>query len=107
MLAGIAGALKVQPRLIWVPAPFLDEQQIQPWSDLPVWVPEEGEDAGFAQRDIRKAIKAGLTFRTLATTSVDTLTWFRLLPPERQEKLKAGLTPERESAALLAWKNRA
>ena len=40
-------------------------------------------------------------------TSVDTLAWFRQLPPERQAKLKAGLTPEREAALLAAWKARA
>jgi 2'-hydroxyisoflavone reductase len=107
MLTGVAVALDVKPQLTWVPATFLDEQHIQPWSDLPVWVPGKGEDAGFAKRDIRKALKAGLTFRPLAMTSVDTLTWFRQQPPGRQEKLKAGLTPERESAALAAWKNKA
>jgi 2'-hydroxyisoflavone reductase len=107
MLMGIGVALAVQPQLTWVPSTFLEEQHIQPWSDLPVWVPGKGEDAGFATRSIRKALKAGLTFRALATTSVDTLAWFRQQPTERQGKLKAGLTPERESAALAAWKNRA
>jgi 2'-hydroxyisoflavone reductase len=33
------------------------------------------------------------------------LTWFRQQPAERQAKLKAGLTPEREQQVLAKWKS--
>ena len=45
---------------------------------------------------------AGLTFRPLAQTSLDTLAWFKSLPAERQATLKAGIKPEREKEVLAA-----
>ncbi len=104
MLTGIAGALHSDARFTWVAAPFLDTQKVSAWSDLPVWVPGQGDTAGFARRDIRRALAAGLTYRPLATTAVDTLAWFRQQPPERQAKLRAGLPADREAALLAAWK---
>lgn len=63
--------------------------------------------AGFARRDIGRALAQGLTFRPLSSTAVDTLAWFRTLPAERQAKLRAGLTPEREAELLAQWKAQA
>ena len=105
MLATIASSLQVSPTITWASTQFLEAQDIQPWGDMPVWVPAEGDSAGFAKRSIQRALKAGLTFRALATTSVDTLAWFRQQPDARQATLRAGLTPDRENAALMAWKS--
>jgi len=44
-----------------------------------------------------------LTFRPLAVTARDTLAWFKSQKPERQAKLRAGLTPEREKEVLDTW----
>ena len=104
MLAGIGKAVHSTGSLTWIPTAFLDAEKIQAWSDMPVWVPGQGETAGFARRDIRRALTAGLTFRPLAATAADTLAWFQTLPADRQAKLKAGLTPERERALLAHWK---
>jgi 2'-hydroxyisoflavone reductase len=104
MLAGIAAGTGAAPRLTWVSAKFLEAQKVSAWSDLPVWVPGQGDSAGFARRDIGRALKSGLVFRPLTTTAGDTLSWFKTQPPDRQAKLKAGLSPEREAALLAAWK---
>jgi len=104
MLYGIRAVTTAGARIEWVPTAFLDEQKVQPWSDMPVWVPGQGESEGFARISVKKALAAGLTFRSLATTAADTLAWFREQPAERQAKLKAGLTPEREAELLAAWK---
>ena len=104
MLAGIAAAVRSEARIVWVPADFLDAQQVSAWNDLPVWVPGQGESAGFARRDIRRALAAGLAFRPLATTAADTLAWFREQPPARQAKLRSGLAAEREAALLERWR---
>jgi 2'-hydroxyisoflavone reductase len=103
MLAMIASSLHAMPTLVWVPSAFLEQQQLQAWSDLPVWVPGEGDSAGFAKRSIQRALRVGLTFRPLGSTAVDTLAWFRQQPDERQAKLHAGLSAEREKVALAAW----
>jgi 2'-hydroxyisoflavone reductase len=107
MLGGIGGAIGSDARLVWVPTSFLEANNVSAWSDLPVWVPGQGDTAGFARRDIGRALAAGLTFRPLATTATETLAWFKQQPPERQAKLRAGLAPEREAALLAAWKARA
>lgn len=88
-------------------AAFLARAGVQAWSDLPAWVPGQGETAGFARVSIARALAAGLTYRPLSATAADTLAWFRTLPPERQQALRAGLRPEREAAALQAWHARA
>ncbi|HLZ84266.1 MAG TPA: NAD-dependent epimerase/dehydratase family protein [Caulobacteraceae bacterium] len=104
MLGGIDGALRSGAKLTWVATDFLEAEKVSPWSDLPVWVPAKGDSAGFHRRSIRKALAAGLTFRPVGTTSVDTLAWFRQQPAERQAKLRAGLAPEQEVALLAKWK---
>jgi len=100
MLKTISGAVGGNARLVWAPTAFLDAEKVSAWSDLPVWVPGQGDTAGFARRSIARALAAGLTYRPLGVTAADTLTWFLTLPAERQAKLKAGLTPEREAGLL-------
>jgi len=104
MLTGIATAIHSDARITWVPKDFLEARKVAPWSDMPVWVPGQGDSAGFAKRSIRNAVAAGLTFRPLAITATDTLDWFKQQPPDRQAKLRAGLSPAREHELLSAWK---
>jgi len=70
------------------------------WSDLPVWVPGQGETMGFHRRSNARAIAAGLTYRPLATTAADTLAWWNAQTAERRSKPRAGLKPEREAEVL-------
>jgi 2'-hydroxyisoflavone reductase len=103
VLATCREAAGSDARLTWVDAKFLEEQQVAAWSDMPAWVPAEGEYAGFGSVSARKAMDRGLTFRPLLDTCRDTLSWWATLPAERQGKLRAGLAPEREAAVLQAW----
>jgi 2'-hydroxyisoflavone reductase len=105
-LGGVAAGVHTEPKITWVSTKFLQDNKVNAWSDQPVWVPGQGETAGFHHRSIARALKAGLTFRPLPLTAGDTLAWFELQPPERQAKLKSGLTPERETALLAQWKAR-
>jgi nucleoside-diphosphate-sugar epimerase len=106
MLEGIKIALGSDAKFTWVPADFLEKEKVAPWSDMPVWVPPSGEDGGLGAVNIKRALEKGLTFRPLAETARDTLAWFKAQPKERQEKLKAGITAEREVEVLAAWKTR-
>jgi CO/xanthine dehydrogenase Mo-binding subunit len=36
------------PRATWIPAEFLEAQQVAPWSEMPAWLPAKGEEAAFA-----------------------------------------------------------
>jgi 2'-hydroxyisoflavone reductase len=89
-----------RPRWVWADAKRLAELQLQPWSDLPVWLPPEGDTAGMAQTSVQAALAAGLRLRPLQETVADTLAWFAALPAEERAFSRAGLTPEREAAAL-------
>lgn len=93
-------------KFLWGDAKFLEEQKVGPWQDMPTWVPPDGEMAGFSRIAVGKAIAAGLKFRPIEDTARDTLAWWRTLPAERQAKLKAGISAEREAAALAALKAR-
>jgi len=90
----------------WASADFLAEQQVAPWQQMPCWIPDEGEYAGFGSRDISTALKQGMTFRSLANTATDTLRWWKSLPAERTSQMRAGLPPEREAEVLAAWRER-
>ena len=91
-------------KFTWVASPFLAENRVNGWSNMPVWVPARAGNEGWSRVSIAKTVAAGLTFRPLPVTSRDTLAWWRSLPPERQAKPKTGLTPEREAALLAEWK---
>lgn len=104
MLAGIAEGVHANPKLVWTPVPFLKENKVAAWRDMPVWIPGQDETFGFHRRDIRRALAAGLTYRPLPVTAADTLAWFRTLSTERQAKLRAGLKPEREAELLVKLK---
>jgi len=101
MLDQIKGALNSTATFTWVPADFLEKQKVEAWSDMPVWTREE---SGMARTNITRALAKGLTFRPLAETARDTLAWFKSQPQDRQSKLRAGLTPDREGEVLAQWR---
>ncbi len=103
MLYGCKAVTTSDARFTWVDADFVLANKLRPYTDLPVWVPPRGESEGWARMDTTKARNAGLTFRPLADTARDTLTYYHAQTPERQAALKAGLTPEREKQVLTAW----
>lgn len=103
MLAGIRKVTKANSQLTWVDADFLATQKVSPWSDMPVWVPPRGGEAGFSMINIDHALGKGLTFRSIPDTAEATLDWFHKQSAERQAKLRAGITAEREAQVLAAW----
>lgn len=93
---------------IYVDEAFLLENEVQPWSELPFWIPEAAaENAGLFAYDTKKAIGAGLTFRPLLTTVADALVYEN----ERAQAADfhnwaANIAPEKEQALLEKWANR-
>ncbi len=102
VLAECAAAAGVSVRLEWCDIAALQAQGLEPWSDLPLVVPPTEEDRMAMSTEVKQALAAGLTSRPLAHTVADTLAWYRGLPAERQVFDKAGLSSEREAAALAA-----
>jgi 2'-hydroxyisoflavone reductase len=63
---------------VWVPESELLASGVQPWTELPLWIPEDDPDHGgmlLASND--RAVSAGLTFRAIAETIRDTFEWDR------------------------------
>ena len=102
MLAACREASGSNATFTWVDAKTPEGLKIAPWSDMPCWVPPFGETAGSRRVSNGKAIGEGMTFRPIVETARDTLAWWKTLPEERRTRPKAGLTPEREAAALAA-----
>jgi len=88
----------------WVSKEFLDENEVAAWSDMPVWVPLDGDDAGHPYVRVDRALKAGLTYRPISETVRGTLDWWTTVPQERKDKpMRSGLTAEREAELLAKW----
>ena len=89
---------------VWVEAETLQQHEVAPWTELPLWLPSNGDYAGFMQFDNSKAQQAGMTFRPLADTIRDTLHWSQIKPDHTYERAamlgNVGLSPEREATIL-------
>jgi 2'-hydroxyisoflavone reductase len=86
-----------------VPTDFLEQQKV-PLEEMPIWAPAESAEGGVNTHSNRKIVAAGLTYRSLADTTRDTLAWYWRLPMARRyAKLRAGIAPEREVEVLAAW----
>ena len=103
MLNGIKSAIGSNASFTWVPQDFLQEQKVRAWSDLPVWVPQGPDMAGFMTGSVAAAVAKGLTYRPLDVTARDTLAYHKSRSPERQANMRAGLKAEREAEVLAAW----
>jgi 2'-hydroxyisoflavone reductase len=103
MLDGIKTALGSNATFTWVDQDFLQEQKVRQWADLPVWVRQGPDTAGFMTVSVAAAMAKGLTYRPLDLTARDTLAYHQSRPPERQQNLAAGLKAEREAEVLKAW----
>lgn len=122
-----AGAKAATP--VWVPNEFLAANGVGVGGDLPITIPGSGESAGFHRRSNARAVAAGLTYRSVTDICKDTLEWWPKeverrervgkqlvadaekagkpapkLPPS--DKLRAGMTREREAEVLKAWKEK-
>jgi 2'-hydroxyisoflavone reductase len=92
-------------RFTWLDEAFLIEQGAVPWMEIPLWLQEES--AGILAVSVERAIAAGLTFRPLEATILDTLAWSRSAPAAETSRPGVGLSREKEQELLAAWRERA
>lgn len=103
MLSACVNTIESDAELTWVPADFLADNDVQAWRDMPAWADSDSDMAGSLTWSADKALAAGLTIRPVEETIRDTLAWFRSLPQDRQDTLKAGISAEKEAAVLAEW----
>jgi 2'-hydroxyisoflavone reductase len=93
----------------WVGAQFLLDNRVEPWTELPIWVPPIGDMAEFYACDSSLALRSGLMCRPARDTVLDTWSWLRDNPDWQQlvapNRSRSGMDPEREAALLAAWKD--
>jgi 2'-hydroxyisoflavone reductase len=97
----VAGA--PDARLSWVSAEVIERAGIEPWTQLPIWLPLGHEYEGLHGADVERAHAAGLCCRPVSETVADTWAWMQSLegPPPRKPGLPAlGVEPAAERAAL-------
>ena len=99
MLEGIREATGSDARFVWASEEFLLDAGVEPWEEMPFWVPKEM--AGILSVDVGRAVGAGLVFRPLEETVRD------VPGPEAEVpevEIGAGIPPEREEELLRAWR---
>ncbi|WP_026876152.1 NAD-dependent epimerase/dehydratase family protein [Jiangella gansuensis] len=91
--------------LRWVdPEPIL-AAGVEPWMDLPVWIPpgHPYTEFGLHTGDVSRAAAAGLRARPVEETVADTWAWLRAIggsAPQRPDRPPLGLDPRVEAAIL-------
>jgi 2'-hydroxyisoflavone reductase len=89
----------------WVDERLLLENKVEPWSDMPLWVPElDPESAGFFAIRSDKAVATGLVYRPVADTVQATLNWLERRSIDWEPR--AGISRPREAELLAIWHNR-
>jgi len=95
--------------LTWVAPDHVEEAGIEPWTELPIWIPPEHEYAWLHDMNAERAHAAGLSCRPVEETVRDTWGWLLSVdrrPPRNEEAPDTGLDPAKERAALAAWHGR-
>lgn len=92
-LGDVLERLRGDASLVWLDGQRVLDAGVQPWTELPLWLPEE--DWPLMERDVSAAVGAGLTFRPLEETARDTYEWDRAEPGGRPT-----LTREKEAEIL-------
>lgn len=97
----VAGADDVELR--WTDPSVIAEHGIEPWMELPVWLPPGELHDTMHRTSTEKATAAGLRARPVTETVADTWTWLSSIggtAPQRPDRPVVGLAPEKETKAL-------
>lgn len=100
-LEACAAVTGSDPELCWATPQDVVAAGIEPWTELPVWLPPGELHDTLHAGDVSKALATGLVCRPFAQTAADTWAWLREsggAVPRRPGPL--GLAPEKEAAAL-------
>jgi nucleoside-diphosphate-sugar epimerase len=105
VLEAAVAATGSDARLTWAPDEALVEAGVEPWMELPLWIPER-DGAGTWQVAAARAEAAGLRPRPVAGTVADVWDWLRAGGREAEgpnwlsPHAPRGMSPEREAEVL-------
>ena len=90
--------------LRWTGPEVILDAGIEPWTQLPVWVPPDSDmHDSLHSADVSRALATGLSCRPVGETVADTWAWLRDIggtAPMRPDRTSKGLDPEVEARVL-------
>ncbi len=97
MVEAIKNATGSDAKFVWADEKFLEENNVQPWSEMPFYLPESfAETRGFMAMNVDTALAKGLKFRPLSDTILDVFNWRK----NQDFEMKAGISAEREKELI-------
>ncbi|MFI6344743.1 NAD-dependent epimerase/dehydratase family protein [Streptomyces sp. NPDC050560] len=90
-------------RLRWLEPDAVLAAGIEPWTELPIWLPPGELYDALHDGDVSRALATGLRCRPFAETAADTWAWLGTIggaAPGREDRPAVGLAPEKEARAL-------
>jgi 2'-hydroxyisoflavone reductase len=106
LLAACASGTGSDARPTWVSEQLLLDAGVEPFDELPLWLPDEPDNRAFYSFSNARARVAGLTLRPLSETARDTWAWIAAVragaspAPTPGGFVARGLPREREAALL-------
>jgi 2'-hydroxyisoflavone reductase len=92
--------------LIWVNEKFLEDNEVMPWTEMTCWAPEsQKEFFGLGKIDISKAVKNNLRFTDIKNTITETNEWDEYR--NKDKKLRAGISPDKEKLIIRKYESEA
>ncbi len=85
---------------VWIDYEFIQAQGNIDEGAFPIWIPPISEYAGAALVSGERSVAKGLWNRPTRETARDTVAWWRTLPSERTENMRAGLSLQLETGLL-------
>ena len=94
--------------LTWVTDDVLLAHDVEPWTELPLWMPPGQDGDGVWQAATDRAQAAGMRNRPVRETVADTWAWLQAdgaaaRPPEHAQAMTHGIDPAKEARILSAW----
>lgn len=90
-------------QLQWTDPDVIIAAGIEPWTDLPIWLPPGELHDALHRADVSKAVAAGLACRPVTETVADTWSWLQDIggtPPQRGDRPPVGLDRDVETRVL-------
>ncbi|MFB6890470.1 NAD-dependent epimerase/dehydratase family protein [Kitasatospora sp. NPDC056327] len=103
LLEACVAATGADAELRWTAPERIAAAGIEPWGQLPFWIPPGELYDTMHGSDTGRAVAAGLRCRPAARTVADTWAWLRSVggvAPQRPDRPAVGLDPELEAAVL-------
>ncbi|WP_344264330.1 NAD-dependent epimerase/dehydratase family protein [Actinomadura napierensis] len=103
LLTACARTTGSDAEFLWASPEAILEAGIEPWTQLPIWLPPGDTYDTLQQGNVDKALGTGLRCRPIEETVEDTWTWLQSIgghAPQRPDRPTVGLSPETEAAFL-------